>query len=43
MAYAEQGVRFVPMFGRHHMVDGKHRFYGVNIEAAGGGAGPYFS
>ena len=37
----EQGVRFVPMFGRQsYMVDGKHRFYGgVNIEAVGGGAG----
>ena len=37
----EQGVRFVPMFGRQSfMVDGKHRFYGgVNIEAVGGGAG----
>jgi tricarballylate dehydrogenase len=37
----EQGVRFVPMFGRQsYLVDGKHRFYGgVNIEAVGGGAG----
>ncbi|MDP6706080.1 MAG: FAD-dependent tricarballylate dehydrogenase TcuA [Alphaproteobacteria bacterium] len=37
----ENGVRFVPMFGRQsYLVDGKHRFYGgVNIEAVGGGAG----
>ena len=37
----DQGVRFVPMFGRQsYKVDGKHRFYGgVNIEAVGGGAG----
>jgi tricarballylate dehydrogenase len=37
----QNGVRFVPMFGRQSfLVDGKHRFYGgVNIEAVGGGAG----
>ena len=37
----QNGVRFVPMFGRQsYLVDGKHRFYGgVNIEAVGGGAG----
>lgn len=37
----ENGVRFIPMFGRQsYLVDGKHRFYGgVNIEAVGGGAG----
>ncbi|MEM7255647.1 MAG: FAD-dependent tricarballylate dehydrogenase TcuA [Pseudomonadota bacterium] len=37
----ENGVRFIPMYGRQsYEVDGKHRFYGgVNIEAVGGGAG----
>ena len=37
----ENGVRFVPMFGRQsYLVDSKHVFYGgVNIEAVGGGAG----
>ena len=37
----ENGVRFIPMYGRQSFqVDGKHRFYGgVNIEAVGGGAG----
>ena len=38
---AENGVRFVPMFGRQsYLVEGKHRFYGgVTIEAVGGGPG----
>lgn len=37
----ENGVRFIPMFGRQsYKVEGKHHFYGgVNIEAVGGGWG----
>jgi len=37
----ENGVRFIPMYGRQSFeVDGKQHFYGgVNIEAVGGGAG----
>ena len=37
----ENGVRFIPMYGRQsYEVDGKQHFYGgVNIEAVGGGAG----
>lgn len=37
----ENGVRFIPMYGRQSfLVDGKQHFYGgVNIEAVGGGAG----
>ncbi|WP_149537492.1 FAD-dependent tricarballylate dehydrogenase TcuA [Siccirubricoccus phaeus] len=37
----QQGVRFIPMFGRQsYLVNGKHHFYGgVNIEAVGGGWG----
>lgn len=37
----ENGVRFIPMYGRQsYEVDGKQVFYGgVNIEAVGGGAG----
>ncbi len=37
----ENGVRFLPMYGRQsYEVNGKQHFYGgVNIEAAGGGAG----
>lgn len=37
----ENGVRFIPMYGRQsYEVEGKQHFYGgVNIEAVGGGAG----
>ena len=37
----ENGVRFIPMYGRQsYEVNGKQHFYGgVNIEAVGGGAG----
>ena len=37
----ENGVRFIPMYGRQSfLVDGKQHFYGgVNVEAVGGGAG----
>ncbi|MBN9563903.1 MAG: FAD-dependent tricarballylate dehydrogenase TcuA [Alphaproteobacteria bacterium] len=37
----QNGVRFIPMFGRQsYVLNGKHHFYGgVNIEAVGGGWG----